>query len=115
MQDPSPRAAVCLCAAQQSDAQCRVGTDAVADAVRNRRHCDAGAMLRVRAAWCQKVGVFDDVYLGLYVCTGKGVGAYVLARLSSAQRTRVVVFRVYQNSPYLFATRIPIDARASTL
>ena len=50
-------------------------------------------MLRVRAAWCQKVGVFDDVYLGLYVCTGKGVGAYVLARLSSAQRSRVVVFR----------------------
>ena len=57
-------------------------------------------MLRVRAAWCQKVGVFDDVYLGLYVCTGKGVGAYVLARLSSAQRTRVVVFRVYQKAKF---------------
>ena len=64
-------------------------------------------MLRVRAAWCQKVGVFDDVYLGLYVCTGKGVGAYVLPRLSSVQRTRVVVFFVkksfHHSTPYGFS------------
>ena len=51
-------------------------------------------MLRVRAAWCQKVGVFDDVYLGLYVCTGKGVGAYVLARLSSLHSVRASLFFV---------------------
>ena len=77
----------------------------------SRRRCDAEQDSTAPARW--PTGEKRACISGcMYVCMGKGVGAYVLTRLSSAQRTRVVVFREKKVFTIFPPSKSPVAVRS---